>query len=371
MDWKLIRQEFPALAEWTWLNTATYGQLSLRAQAAVASHFAQRNKLGCTDHMAWFDDMDEVRSLIGRLINCSSSNIAFTLTASAALSQFLGGIDWKPGDRIVTLRDEFPNHYYYARSLSARGVELIEMDFIDSIPERTRAVAISTVNYVNGYRPDCAAIVRIAHAAGALVYIDGTQSVGALEFDIQAVQPDMFAVDGYKWLLCPNGATFFYVSPALQEQLTPAVFGWRSDKGWRSVASLHHGTPQLPDGAERYEGGMLNFPVLYAMGEAVRMLLELGPATVQRRVLELAGQVETIAREAGGRVIHTGSNIVAARWEDRDAIALAASLKEKGIVVAARHGNLRISPHFYNLEEDLEKLRTALLAEPRPGAVPG
>ena len=360
MDWKSIRGEFPALAKWTYLNTATYGQVSLRAQAAVARHFAQRNELGCTDFMAWFDDMDEIRALLGRLIHCDGADIAFTLTAAAALSQFLGGIDWKPGDRIITLRNEFPNHYYYARWLSSRGVELVEMDSIDGIPERTRAIAISTVNYTSGYRPDCAAIVRLAHAAGALVYIDGTQSLGALEFDVQAVQPDMFAVDGYKWLLCPNGATFFYISKALREQLTPAVFGWRSDKGWRSVASLHHGTPQLPDGAERYEGGMLNFPILYAMAEAVRMLLELGPANVERRVLELAGQVESIVRDTGAQVIHSGGNIIAARWEDRDANVLAASLREQGIIVAARHGNLRISPHFYNLEEDLEKLRAAL-----------
>jgi selenocysteine lyase/cysteine desulfurase len=286
--------------------------------------------------------------------------VAFTLTASAALSQFLGGIDWQPGDRIVILRDEFPNHYYYARWLAARGVELVEADSIDSLPERTRAVAVSTANYMTGHRPDCAAIVRLARAAGALTYIDGTQTLGALRFDVGEIQPDMFAVDGYKWLLCPNGATFFYISPALKEKLTPAVFGWRSDKGWRSVASLNHGTAELPEGAERYEGGMLNFPVLYAMGESIRMLLELGPEKVEQRVLELGAQVQAIVRETGATVAHPGGNIIAAHWPDRDAEELYSRLKKQRIVTAARHGNLRISPHFYNLEEDLEKLRAAL-----------
>jgi selenocysteine lyase/cysteine desulfurase len=360
MNWKSIRAEFPALANWTYLNSATYGQVSLRAQAAVAKHFQHRDELACTDFISWFDEIDEIRALIGRLIHCEGSDIAFTLTASAALSQFLGGIDWRPGDRIVTLADEFPNHYYYARWLAARGVELIEADEIDSLPERTRAVVISTVNYTSGYRPDCAAVVRLAREAGALTYIDGTQSLGALQFDIRAAQPDMFAVDGYKWMLCPNGATFFYVSPALKAQLTPAVFGWRSDKGWRSVAALNHGAAELPDGAERYEGGMLNFPVLYAMGESIRMFLEIGPENIERRVLALGAQVESIVREKGGTVVHSGGNIVAANWNGRNAEQLAASLKEKRIVAAARHGNLRISAHFYNNEEDLEKLRRCL-----------
>jgi selenocysteine lyase/cysteine desulfurase len=138
------------------------------------------------------------------------------------------------------------------------------------------------------------------------------------------------------------------------------VFGWRSDKGWRSVATLNHGVAELPDGAERYEGGMLNFPVLYAMGESIRMFLDIGPENIERRVLDLGSQVESIVRESGGNVVHPGGNIVAANWTGRDAEKLAASLKEKRIVAAARHGNLRISAHFYNNEDDLEKLRAAL-----------
>jgi cysteine desulfurase/selenocysteine lyase len=142
--------------------------------------------LGGEDFPAWFDDMDEPRGLIAELIHCS------------ALSLFLGGIEWQPGDRVLTLENEFPNQFYYANWLSERGVQMVEMAAITSIPERTRAIAISTVSYLNGARPDVASICRPAREAGALVYIDGTQSLGALQFDVAAVQPDMFAVDGYK-----------------------------------------------------------------------------------------------------------------------------------------------------------------------------
>jgi cysteine desulfurase / selenocysteine lyase len=303
--------------------------------------------------------MVELRTLIAQLIHCDAQDIAFAMNAASALSLFLGGMEWREGDRIVTLRDEFPNQYYFAATVA----ELIEMDAIESLPERTRAVLVSTVNYSNGYRPDVARIVKLAHDAGALVYVDGTQSVGALTFDIRSAKPDMFAVDGYKWLLCPNGATFFYVSPELRPRLRPAVFGWRSDQGWRSVDELHHGVPKLPEAAEKYEGGMLNFPSLYGMRESVRMILEIGPDHIEHRVLELAGLAADILRQSGATVVNENTNIVAAHWPEREASALARRLQRERIMVAARHGNLRVSPHFYNTEEDLEtRLKVALLS---------
>jgi selenocysteine lyase/cysteine desulfurase len=360
MNWDSVRVQFPALENWTWLNTATYGQVPRRTRIAADAHFARRDQTACADFLTWFDDVDHIRALIGQLINCRPDDIAFAMNAASALSLFLGGIEWRPGDRIVTLRDEFPNQYYFAASLAARGVELVEMNEINSLPEHTRAVILSTVNYSNGYRPDLPLVSRIAHRAGALLYVDGTQSVGALRFDVAAVDPDMVAVDGYKWLLTPNGATFFYISPDLRHSLYPTVMGWRSDKGWRSVDELLHGAPHPPDAAERYEGGMLNFPSIYGAAESIRMMLELGPDRIEQRVLELADMTAGILRRSGATIVNEKTNIIAAYWPDRDASALAEKLAEQRIIVAARHGNLRVSPHFYNNEADLERLRSAL-----------
>jgi selenocysteine lyase/cysteine desulfurase len=360
MNWASIRVQFPAVEEWTWLNTATYGQMPRRTRLAVDAHFARRDRTACADFLTWFDDIDQVRGLIGQLINCKADDVSFTMNAASALSLFLGGIDWRAGDRIVTLRDEFPNQYYFAASLASRGVELVEMNEINSLPARTRAVVVSTVNYSNGYRPDLPLVSHLAQRAGALLYLDGTQSVGALRFDVAAIQPDMLAVDGYKWLLCPNGATFFYISPELRQRLQPVVMGWRSDRGWRSVDELLHGIPNLPVGAERYEGGMLNFPSIYGAAESIRMMLELGTDCVEARVLELAAMAAEILKQSGATIVNENTNIVAANWPDRDASALAKKLEEQRIIVAARHGNLRVSPHFYNSETDLEKLKMAL-----------
>jgi selenocysteine lyase/cysteine desulfurase len=202
-SWKEIRCEFPALAEWTFLNTATFGQIPRCAVEAVSSHFTRRDRLACGDYMEWFDDADRIRESIARLIHCSGSDIAFIPNASTALSMLLGGLDWKPGDRIVTLQDEFPNHYYYASRLQRRGVELVETPFAgfyETITPHTRVVALSSVNYSTGFRAPLAEISAFLKPRGVLLYVDATQSAGALELDIAAIAPDMLAVDGYKWI---------------------------------------------------------------------------------------------------------------------------------------------------------------------------
>ena len=367
-DWCEIRGEFPALAEWTYLNTATFGQMPRRAAAAVARHFAKRDELACTDFMDWFDDCDRIRARIAAFICCQPADVAFIHNASAGLSLLLGGLDWKTGDQIVTLEDEFPNHYYYPSHLRGCGVEFVETpweSFYQRLTPRTRVVAISTVNYSTGFRPPLEEISADLRRRGILLYLDGTQSLGALRFDVSRVRPDLLAVDPYKWLLSPNGAAFMYVSPELRERLAPMVIGWRSHKDWRNHENLHHGPPQFAAEAEKYEGGMLPFALLYAVDSVIEMMQAIGPERIEQRVLELAAQTRDVLRGAGARLLsdnhpHYDSPIVTARFPGRDAPAIARELARRKVLVAARHGNLRVSPHFYNDEADLAKLAEAL-----------
>jgi len=367
-DWVKIRQEFPALERWTYLNTATFGQMPRRAADAVAQHLARRDELACADFMQWFDDADRIRGQIAELIGCQGADIAFIQNASAGLSLLLGGLDWKTGDQIVTLRDEFPNHYYYPSHLRESGVEFVETDwqqFYASLTARTRLVAISTVNYSTGFRPPLHEIGTELRRRHIMLYVDGTQSLGALRFDVGSVQPDLFAVDAYKWLLSPNGAGFMYVSPELRQRLAPAVIGWRSHKGWRNTESLHHGAPEFAREAERYEGGMLSFGLLYAMDAVIGLMQEIGPQPIEQRVMELVAKTRQVLRNAGGvlpgdSLPHYDSQIVTARFPGRDAPAMAREMAARRVLLAARHGNLRVSPHFYNNEADLQRLEEAL-----------
>jgi selenocysteine lyase/cysteine desulfurase len=362
-DWKAVRSEFPALAKWTFLNTATFGQLSRRTTDAVSAHFAHRDETACADFLTWFDDADRMRASVARLIHAAPEDIAFIPNAATALGLLIAGIAWSPGDRIVAIADEFPNNIYSPALLEQRGVEFVETPwerFYDAVDDRTRLVLMSTVNYAHGLRPPLAEVSRHVHDRGALFYADGTQSVGALEFRVPDVQPDMLAVHGYKWLLSPTGAGFMYVAPELRRVLNPNVIGWRSDRRWREVDELHHGAPEFLDSAEKYEGGGLNFPSLYGMAASVDWMLELGPAVIEARVMELVAKCTQVLEHAGGVVSHKESPIMAAKFPGRDAPRLCAELRARGIVTAARHGHLRVSTHFYNDESDLEKLDGAL-----------
>ncbi len=124
IDWTAVRREFPALEHWTYLNTATFGQLPRRATEAVARHFAHRDELACWDFLAWYDDADRTARKIGRLIGCSPADIAFVPNASTALGLLLAGLDWHAGDRILTLEHEFPNNLYAPGMLGSFGVEM-------------------------------------------------------------------------------------------------------------------------------------------------------------------------------------------------------------------------------------------------------
>jgi cysteine desulfurase/selenocysteine lyase len=367
-DWKNIRAEFPALEHWTFLNTATFGQLPRRATEAVAQHFARRDRYACADFMEWFDDADAIRGSIARLVHATPDDIAFIPKACAGLSLLMGGIEWKAGDQVVTLQNEFPNHYYYPSFLSARGVEFVETPFErfhESITPRTRLVAISMVNYSTGFRPPLAEIARFLQERGVLLYVDGTQGLGALELDVAAIRPAMLSVNGYKWMLAPTGAGFLYVDPVVRRWLQPNVIGWRSHHGWRQHENLHHGEAEFSTKAERYEGGMLAFDPIYAMGASVEMMLEIGPPLIEARVTRLAAMTREVLRRAGGelaadRDAHYESPVVTVRFEGKDARQLVLDLHARKVQVAARHGNLRVSPHFYNDETDLDRFEQEL-----------
>lgn len=367
-DWAAIRAEFPALSRWTYLNTATFGQVPRSGVQAILRHFERRDELACSDFLHWFEDADRIRALVASLIGAQASDIAFIPNAATALGVLLQGTDWRPGDRIVTLEDEFPNQVYYPALLAARGVEFVETRwerFWEAVTPNTRLVLLSEVNYITGFRVPLPELAPELRRRGILLFVDGTQSAGALRFDAARIQPDVYAVHAYKWLLAPPGAAFMYVHPALRERLMPNVIGWRSHRDWRAVDHLHHGAPVFRCEAEKYEGGMITFAVLYALEASLRLILDAGVERIERRVLELADRVRDVAREAGGRLVsdespHYDSPLVAVRFPGRSASELARQLAARRVLVSARHDYLRISPHFYNDEADIERLREEL-----------
>jgi selenocysteine lyase/cysteine desulfurase len=375
VDWHQIRRQFPVLRDWVYLNTATFGPVPQCAVDASLAHFRHRDEQACLDFLDWFTDADRVRRKAAALIGAEADDIAFIPNTGTALGWLIQGIDWQPGDHILSLAHEFPNNLYYPLVLERRGVEFTQaslpegrfsiQDFTALVRQKTRLVLASSVNYSTGLRPPLEEIGKAVEPSGAIFCVDGTQSVGALEIDVKAIGAGVLLVHAYKWLCCPTGIGFAYFHPAVRRWLEPSVYSWRSHRAWRQVDSLHHGAPELPLSAAKYEGGIQNFPGIYAMEAVFDLLASAGAGAVERRVLALAAQTRDILRSHGGQLVadrypHYDSSIVTAQFEGVDTSRLALELRQWRIAVAARKGSLRVSPHFFNHEEDLAKLDQVL-----------
>ena len=365
-DWKAIRDQFPALSRGTYLNTATFGQLANRTRAAIDRHLDHRDETACADFLDWFNDADQVRASVAQLLHAQPEDIAFISMAGQAISLLIAGIDWQPGDRIVTLENEFPNQIYFPALLAEKGVELVVSPwehFYESITPRTRLVALSGLSYLNGFQAPAEEVGRYCRERNVLFYLDATQGCGALEFDLSQIPVDVFAVHAYKWMLAPNGTGFMYVAPQVRQWLKPNLVGWRSDRNWRNVDQLEAAAPQFGHAAERYEGGMLAHSLIYGLGASVEMMLEIGPRAIEQRVMELAGRTRQMLEAHGGEFLegeHYRSPILAPRFPGHDASLLAQQLKQAGVLVSARYGRLRVSTHFYNNENDIDRLSEVL-----------
>ena len=373
-DWSAVRGEFPVLAESTYLNTATFGPTPRRAVEAAARVLERRSTTPSYDPVAFYDEIEPVREKAARLIGARADDIAFLPSASIGLSWILHGLDWTEGDRLLAFHHEFPNNQYAPHLLARRGVVFDEAPagegfaldgFLGRITPRTRIVLMSALSYSTGFRPPLAEIGAAVRDSGALFVVDGTQGVGAIPLDVSEVAADVVIVHAYKWMLSPCGVGFLYVSPAARERLVPTVVSWRSHRAWREVTKLRDGAPELPDEAARYEGGILNFSGLAAMGAVLDLYEELGAEAVFTRTARLATCVRDAVRAAGGAPLADRSPwfdgpIVAARLPGWNVDELADQLHQARIVAAARKGSLRVSPHFFNNEADVEALAGAL-----------
>lgn len=374
-DWLALRPLFPALRGWTYLNTAAFGAIPTTATQAIQTHFADRNESAALDFLTWFDRLDSLREKVARLIGAQARDIGFCPNAGTALAWLLHGLDWRAGDEILGLDPDFPNNAYAPRMLEEAGVRCRTVRaepgrfdverFLSALSARTRLVLLSSVDYATGVRTPLEALEPELRRRGILLAVDGTQSVGVLRHDVAAVPCDFLIVSGYKWMLAPPGAGFFYAPSATRERLKPTLVSWRSDRRWRNVTSLHLGRPELPDEAAAYEGGVQPFALLFALEASLDLILQCGPERIERRALGLARECrELLAAAPGAELADTDerydSAIVTAAFPGRDLADLSRKLKEEHVAVSVRRASLRVSCHFFNSRDDLRLLAAVL-----------
>ncbi|MCY2951234.1 MAG: aminotransferase class V-fold PLP-dependent enzyme [Planctomycetota bacterium] len=367
--------EFPILGRWDFYNHAGVSPLPRRAAEAIRK-YAREAEEGAYLGTDWFKDIERLRGVAGRLINAKREEIAFVKNTSEGIATVAGGIDWRAGDRIVTTGVEYPANVYPWMNVAKRfGVELVMVPEetgengarrvrLERILEqtqhpRTRLVALSHVEFASGQRHDLAAVGRVCREKGKLFCVDAIQSVGVLPVDVVGMGIDFLSADGHKWMLGPEGAGIFYCRKELLSGIRPLIVGWMNVINADDYG--HYDFTLKPD-AGRFECGTHNVAGLLGMKASIELLTEVGLERVAERVKLLTERVIEGVRRKGYQVVSPRgqgewSGIVSFVSSKHDHKEIWKRLrKEERIEIAVREGRLRVSPHFYNTEEQVERL---------------
>ncbi|HYL35695.1 MAG TPA: aminotransferase class V-fold PLP-dependent enzyme [Bryobacteraceae bacterium] len=366
--WRQYRSEFPVTRNLIYLNHAAVAPLPRRTAAAIQIFAQEAQDFGSLHYDRWLDTYEALRVAAARLIGANRSEIALVKNTSEGIATIAMGLDWRPGDRIVAFREEFPANYYPWKRLEAQRcyVEWLSvhepLDVIDLACRGARLLAISFVQYLSGFRADLNAIGRICKANGCFFFVDAIQGLGAFPLDVNTAHIDALAADGHKWMLGPEGCGILYVRKDRQDSVFPEEFGWTTVAGYNDYASRD--MTLRPD-AGRYECGTLNTIGAYGLSASLDLVLEIGVDRIGPVVQALADQLAEGACRRGytllaGREPGNASAILAIHKPGLDSRAIVHELGAKGIVAAARQGWVRLSPHFYISPEEIERVVAAL-----------
>ncbi len=367
MNPERFRQDFPHIdAGLVYLNHAAVSPISRRVRQAIEQYM---DACQVTNIEYWPQAMEEKNQLkaeIGQLLNLTPESIAIVPNTSTGLNILAQGLKWQPGDRIILNTFEFPANVYPFLNLERQGVIvdfvphrngcILVEDLARAITPRTRLLAISFVEFLNGFKNDLYAIGELCRQHNIWFAVDGIQGIGVQTLDITRAGIDFLAVGGQKWLMWPLGTAFIWVSERLFPHLHPAFLGWLSvEDSWNF---FDYNPALLPD-AGRFEPGTLNIMGIVGARAALTYFLELGVETIERHLLALTDYLVAGLEELGFSILSDRnpshkSQIVT--FEAKDGQALWEYLNQNGIRVSLREGNIRVSPHFYNSREDIDQL---------------
>jgi len=367
-----LEQEFPVLREITFLNHAGVSPVPARSAQAMRDVVGELERFGPLYQKKDQQRLEWLRTAAARLLHCSSDEIAFVKNTTEGLCLVAEGLPWRPGDNVVTADHEFPANVYPWRSLESRGVELrivpendcrFEVqDFADAIDEHTRLLTVSAVEFSTGFRMPLEQLGRLCRARGVLFCVDAIQALGAMPFDVERMGIDFLSADGHKWLLGPEGFGIFYCRRDRIPALSNCVLGWvgvenpsdydRTDQPWVPTA-------------RRFEEGSHNLIGAVGLAGAVELLLEVGIEQIEQRVLALTRRlIEGL--EARGCEIFTPREdnarlgIVSFRHPTEPSGRLFQRLLDRKIIAAHRREWVRVSPHFYNNEAQIDAVLSTL-----------
>lgn len=350
-------------------NHAGMGPWPQRAVAAAQAFAADNGRHGSRHYADWLVTEQRLRERLANLIQAHPDDIALTKNTSEALSMIAHGLDWRAGDNLVSIAQEFPSNRWVWESLTPLGVEVRLLDLNHSqdpegdlarlCDERTRLLSVSSVQFAWGLRLDLDTLGSLCAERGVLFCVDAIQSLGVFPFDVERCQADFVVGDGHKWLLGPEGVALFYSRPRARERLTLREYGWHMVE--------HAGDFDRPDwaparSAQRFECGSPNLLGIHTLDASLSLIQEWGVPNIFERIQEnITLLIDLIDQEGlvllSPRAPTRRAGIVTFMVPGCPPEALHRGLRARGVMGAVRGGGIRFSPHAYN---SLEQCRTAM-----------
>lgn len=365
INWDDLRKQFPVTQNSTYLNAAAAGPLSRATMAAATEYYQQMMNDGDIHWDEWLAKREEVRRKVAALINAEPDEIALTTNTSSGMTVIVDALETH--GEVISCELEFPvstlpwmNRRIPVHLVKAVAGEVRIADIREAMNVRTGIICLSHVQYSNGLRMD---LEELGNAKGghALV-VNAAQSAGVFEIDVKRMQIDALCTTGHKWMLSGYGSGFVYLSKELMARSRPHAIGWLSmvDPYADSNNEIH----LRHDAAARTELGCPHFAGMFALGASVDLISQVGSKNIEARALELNQLLTTQLIEAGWKVLspiadestRSAETLVAAD----DPAALVARLAERRIIVTKKPQGIRVATHFFNNEDDIEKLIEAL-----------
>jgi selenocysteine lyase/cysteine desulfurase len=346
------------------LNHAAVAPLPRRTALAMQALAQDSLDFGSLHYDRWLETYEAVRVAGAKLIGAQRSEIALVKNTSEGISMVAQGLDWRPGDKIVAFREEFPSNYYPWLRLESKGcgVEWLSatdpLEKIETACRGARLLAISFVQYLSGFRANLNAIGEICQRHQCFFFVDAIQGLGAFSLNVETAHIDALAADGHKWLLGTEGCGILYVRQARQDSIVPMEFGWTTVAGFADYASRDMA---LRKDAGRYECGTLNTIGIHGLQASLELLLEAGTEHVSEAVRGLADRLAAGAKSKGYQLLcertpENGAGIIAIQKAGIDSRKMVHDLKKSGVIAAPRQGWVRLSPHFYISPEEIDRV---------------
>jgi selenocysteine lyase/cysteine desulfurase len=368
------RHRFSIPAEIAYFNCAYMSPMAGEVLAAVSAGAGLKAAPWDYQPNAFFLHAERARSAFADVAGCDADAIALVPSASYGLAVAARNLSASLGQRILVLAAQFPSNVYVWRELAAAAGAIVETvaretgqswaeALTNRIADDVAIVAVPNCHWADGSLVDLMVVSAACREAGAALVVDATQSLGAMPIDLAQVQPDFLVAAGYKWLLAPYGTGMLYVAPQHREGL-PIEHNWINRRGSEDFARLIDYRNDFQPGARRFDmGEKANPPLLMGVVAAADMLLEWG---ADRIAATLEAQTDQIAERAGAIGLEAfakkdrSPHLLSLRFPGALPDGIGAHFASHNVHVSVRGQSLRIAPHLYNNESDIDRLIDAL-----------